>query len=530
MAQKRLFTFPFTKFTKLSDGRLLVEGTATSEALDCQGDILDYEGSKKAFEKWTGNIRESHDPKKAVGKRLEVACDDVSKTITVKSFISAGAPNTQRLIEDGVLKAYSVGGDPKQAKLEKRDGKEVRRITEWDMVELSVVDVGANPDANDLVLCKADGATEALGEETPNLEGIGARLADSVVRLVNQGVEAAIAEPNRFAKALVDAVGTGAPVLAEETKSRFPAGATLARVFGKGGYLGSFDIATGIFKAQPKPKLAKNFEWGMPEDDLYCALDCLRSLRYLKTCEMAEGDAGEATFIQAAIDALCKFIAIEAGELVTDLAEPSVVTATVAASCLCCQGGACTGCATCTCGGVGNPCACCKAATCTGCATCMHGAMTGTMEMSRRPRGLSTLRLSRQIAALQKAITAIPAPAPAPVAPVEVLTPKDGDDIVATLGKHITAVSDTLVKAVGELKGATSVELKAIRDQVDVIAAQPMPGGPARRQPPAAMVQGATGRTSKVSSVLMGLAESLPDAGSRALMRSRAMAFEQSGD
>lgn len=475
MAQKRLFTFPFTKFTKLSDGRLLVEGTATSEALDCQGDILDYEGSKKAFEKWTGNIRESHDPKKAVGKRLDVAYDDTSRTITVKSFISAGAPNTQRLIEDGVLKAYSVGGDPKQAKLEKREGKEVRRITEWDMVELSVVDVGANPDANDLVLCKSDGATEALGEE----------VADAPAPAP---VPAPAPETNRFKKALEDAVGTGAPTLAEETRSRFPEGATLARVFGKGGYLGSFDIATGIFKAQPTPKLAKNFEWGMPEDDLYCALDCLRSLRYLKTCEMAEGDAGEATFIQASIDALCKFIAIEAGELVTELAEPVADAAPVVAE------------------------------------------DTGEMEMSRRPRGLSTLRLSRQLAALQKAIAEIPAPAPSAAAPIEVLTPKDGEQIVGALGKAITAVSDTLVKAVGELKGATSVELKAIRDQVDVIAAQPMPGGPARRQPPAAMVQGATGRTSKVSSVLMGLAESLPDAGSRALMRSRAMAFEQSGD
>lgn len=499
MAQKRFLTFPLTKFTKLDDGRLLVVGTATSEALDCQGDILDYEGSKKAFEKWTGNIRESHDPKKAIGRRLDVVCDDASRSITVKAFISAGAPNAIRLIEDGVLKAYSVGGDPKQAKLEKRDGKEVRRITEWDMVELSVVDVGANPDANDLVLCKADGATEALGEEAEPPAPV-------------------VPEPNRFAKALVDAVGTGAPALAEETRSRFPVGATLARVFGKGGYLGSFDIVTGVFKSHA-PKLAKNFEWGMPEDDLYCALDCLRSLRYLKTCEMAEGDAGEATFIEAAIVALCKFIAIEAGELVTEQ-----VAASATAACACCQGGTCTGCATCTCGGVGNPCACCKAATCTGCATCMHGAMTGTMEMSRSPRGLSTIRLSRQLAEIQKAITAQPAPA----APVEVLTPKDGEQIVGALGKAITAVSDTLVKAVGELKGATSVELKAIRDQVDVIAAQPLPGGPARRQPPAAMVQGAGVR--KVSEVLKGLAESLPDANSRAQMRSRAMAFEQSGD
>ena len=508
MAQKRLFTFPFTKFTKLADGRLLVEGTATSEALDCQGDILEYEGSKKAFDKWAGNVRESHDPKKAVGKRLDVSCDDVTKTITVKSFISAGAPNTQKLIEDGILKAYSVGGDPKQAKLEKRDGKEIRRITEWEMVELSVVDVGANPDANDLVLCKSDGATEALGEEIAS-------------------------EPNRFAKALVDAVGTGAPVLAEESRSRFPAGATLARVFGKGGYLGSFDVVTGIFKAVASPKLAKNFEWGMPEDDLHCALDCLRSLRYLKTCEMAEGEAGDAQFIQAAIDALCKFIAVEAGELVTDLMEPGAgagadqtmemsrrTRGISAAAAVCCTSGCDCGC-DCGCGATGCVADC-------GC-TCKSGCgcvdpPAETLESSRKPRTLSTLRLSRQLAAIQKAIAA----QPAPVAPTEYLTPKDGEQIVGVLGKAITDVSDTLIKAVGELKGATSVELKAIRDQVDVIAAQPMPGGPARRQPPAAMLQ--PGGTRKVSSVLMGLAESLPDANSRAQMRSRAMAFEQSGD
>ena len=62
------FAFPISKTEKLEDGRLLIEGVATSEALDLQGEILDYEGSKRAFEKWAGNIREAHDPKKPVGK------------------------------------------------------------------------------------------------------------------------------------------------------------------------------------------------------------------------------------------------------------------------------------------------------------------------------------------------------------------------------------------------------------------------------------------------------------------------------
>jgi len=70
------FSFPILKTEKTEDGRLLIEGVATSEALDAQGEILDYEGSKRAFEKWRGNLREAHDPTKPVGKALDAAAED----------------------------------------------------------------------------------------------------------------------------------------------------------------------------------------------------------------------------------------------------------------------------------------------------------------------------------------------------------------------------------------------------------------------------------------------------------------------
>lgn len=185
MDQVRL-SFPITKFTKLEDGSLEVEGVATDESIDSQGDILTYEGSKAAFNGWRGNVREQHDVHKAVGKALEVAFDDKARAITVKARITSGAPDTITKIEDGVLTCYSVGGG-KPTKVSKKNvgGKIVRVVEEWPMNELSVVDAGANPNAT-FQLVKADGiATELLATDLP------AAVADA---------------SNRFAAAILKAV------------------------------------------------------------------------------------------------------------------------------------------------------------------------------------------------------------------------------------------------------------------------------------------------------------------------------------
>ncbi len=164
------FAFPITKTEKLEDGRLLIEGTATSEALDSQGDIMDYEGSKNAFGKWRGNLREAHDSKKPVGKALEVIPNDETKTIDVRAFVSAGALDTQAKVMDGTLAMFSVGGDsPRKTKTEKVGGKAARRVMEWDMIELSLVDVGANPDAG-FTLAKGAEASDAISEAAEPVE------------------------------------------------------------------------------------------------------------------------------------------------------------------------------------------------------------------------------------------------------------------------------------------------------------------------------------------------------------------------
>lgn len=158
---------PFTKTEKLDDGRLMVEGVATSEAVDSDGEVMDYASAKAAFAAWPGNIREQHDPKKAVGRAVEIMPDDATKTIILRSFISSGAPDTQAKILDGTLSCYSIGGTVAKRtpeKATKADGTEVdvRRVILGSLTETSVVDQGANPETG-IALVKADGAGVLIG-------------------------------------------------------------------------------------------------------------------------------------------------------------------------------------------------------------------------------------------------------------------------------------------------------------------------------------------------------------------------------
>ena len=61
----------FIPIAKVNHEQRTVAGWATTEKVDKQNEIVDYEASKKAFDDWHGNIREMHEPK-AVGKAIAV--------------------------------------------------------------------------------------------------------------------------------------------------------------------------------------------------------------------------------------------------------------------------------------------------------------------------------------------------------------------------------------------------------------------------------------------------------------------------
>lgn len=377
-AQKLGSTFraglPITRTEKLEDGRLVVEGCATSEALDGDGTVLDYDASKQAFMVWKGNIREQHDPKKAVGRALEITHDDAARSILVRAFISAGAADTQAKILDGTLGGFSVHGVATEMKMEKAaNGKPFERVTKWLMDELSVVDVGSNPDTNGIKLVKADGSSDVL--DTDEEDADAKKKADEE----KAEVEKAAAE-----KAELEKAAAAAPV--------------------------------------EKPVVKHHPTYGTDLDDLSDALGILRSLAWLRSAEAAEGEAStnDVAIIDKAIAAMREFVGEEAAEL----------------------------------------------------------AMPTPEEIALAAKGDRGQLLERTgTARLVRTLLARAAAAPAPSVELK------AEPIALDLTPITKATSETegrISKTLGELGD----QLKALRETVDVIAAQPVPGSPFRRDSP----------------------------------------------
>jgi hypothetical protein len=161
-------------FTKVDAAKRLVTGIAQAATLDEQGEILEYQASKRAFQQWLGNIREMHGLS-AVAKSVGVVFNDAAQTISVTAYISKGAEDTWTKITEGILRGFSVGG--RRIKSVMRKASEfpawvlqgvkhipemIRFTSEWIMTELSLVDSPALPQAvfemvktsNGLEFCK----------------------------------------------------------------------------------------------------------------------------------------------------------------------------------------------------------------------------------------------------------------------------------------------------------------------------------------------------------------------------------------
>lgn len=131
------FTFfvPIKKVEKAEDGSRIVHGYASTETLDLDGEIVSKDAVEKAlpaYMEWR-NIRQMHQPI-AVGVAKEANVDDKGLYLTSKIV----APDCIKLIDEEVLKGYSIGG--------RKLSKKGNTITEIELIEISVVDRPSNPD------------------------------------------------------------------------------------------------------------------------------------------------------------------------------------------------------------------------------------------------------------------------------------------------------------------------------------------------------------------------------------------------
>ena len=90
---------------KVDQEKRIVHGFATLDNLDKQDDIVTKAASLKAFERFRGNIREQHDPHKAVGRIVTFREDSIYDAesakayngVFVSAYVSKGAEDTWQM-------------------------------------------------------------------------------------------------------------------------------------------------------------------------------------------------------------------------------------------------------------------------------------------------------------------------------------------------------------------------------------------------------------------------------------------------
>ena len=155
------FSFPISKMETDEDGDLIVKGVATDGSVDSDYQIVDPEWSAKALGDWLatgGNVRMAHDAQRPVGKGLSVEIDrDGDGKHWVKSVIVD--PTAKRLVEKGVLRAYSVGISHPVIKRDPTGRARGGIIMGGELSELSIVDRPANKNSY-LELAKSAGSNQ----------------------------------------------------------------------------------------------------------------------------------------------------------------------------------------------------------------------------------------------------------------------------------------------------------------------------------------------------------------------------------
>lgn len=164
---------------KVDKERRLVHGFATLDNLDKQADIVTKAASVGAFTRFRGNIREQHDPHKAVGRIINFKEDslhdpETGKTysgVFVSAYVSKGAEDTWQKVLDGTLTGFSIGGRITEAEdaFDEDMDKSIRIVHGYELSELSLVDNPANQLANVISIEKFDNGT--MHVDTPLIKG-----------------------------------------------------------------------------------------------------------------------------------------------------------------------------------------------------------------------------------------------------------------------------------------------------------------------------------------------------------------------
>ena len=140
------WTSTFKSLGETDDGGVNIKGSASTNALDRAGDIINPEAwTKGGLENYKGNpiILFNHDYNKPIGRATDLAVTD--KGLDISAKISKAAGDITQLVKDGVLGAFSVGFRCKDSEyMTETDGY---KIKDAELFEVSVVSVPCNQNA-----------------------------------------------------------------------------------------------------------------------------------------------------------------------------------------------------------------------------------------------------------------------------------------------------------------------------------------------------------------------------------------------
>ncbi len=156
----------YAEITKLDHEKRLVFGYASTEALDSQGEIVRKEAIEAALPDYMrfANIRVMHQPS-AVGVAKEAEIDDKGLYLAARIVDD----EAWRKVTEGVYKGFSIGG-----RVTERDQAKKHVITGVELIEISLVDRPANPEA----VIEIYKAAPRLGKGMAGVQNFAGILAD----------------------------------------------------------------------------------------------------------------------------------------------------------------------------------------------------------------------------------------------------------------------------------------------------------------------------------------------------------------
>lgn len=140
MSMKRLYA-EIAKTEAQEDGTIKVFGYASSGAEDSDGETITSDAMKAALPDYMkfGAVREMHDATKAAGTAIEAEVQEDGRTWFGAHVVD---PIAVKKVNSGVYKGFSIGG-----KVTSRDNLNKKLIKSIKLVEVSLVDRPANPEA-----------------------------------------------------------------------------------------------------------------------------------------------------------------------------------------------------------------------------------------------------------------------------------------------------------------------------------------------------------------------------------------------